>query len=67
MLALDAEQPDVVHRALAGVLFGVGAAAHRFQRGKAGVEQDPVQVRDVQPETSALSATVEDALLAVGE
>jgi len=31
------------------------------------VEQDPVQVRDVKPETSALGATEEETVLSVGE
>jgi len=43
------------------------SAAHRFQRGQAVVKEDPVQVRSVEPETSALCATEEETVLSVGE
>src|SRR5262249_49159819 len=67
VLALHREQAHVVHRALAGVLLGVGAAAHRLQRGQTMVEEDTVQIRDGEPETPALGATEEEPVLCVGE
>src|SRR5207237_2558059 len=66
-LACHGQQRDVVDRTLAGVLLRIGAPAHRLQGWQTVVKEDPVQIRDVEPETSALGATEEETVLTVGE
>src|SRR5262249_51277725 len=67
VLALDGQKAHVVDRTLARFGLGIGPAAHPLQGGQAGVEEDPVQIRHVEPETAALSAAEEDAVLSLGE
>src|SRR2546427_1445714 len=67
VLAFHGQQSDVIDRALSGVLLGVCAPAHRLQGGQPVVKEDAVEVRDVEPETSALGATKEETVLSVGE
>src|SRR5207249_9265810 len=62
VLALDGQQTDVVDRAFACVRVRIGATAHSFERREAGVQQDAIQVRNVEPETAALAAAEEDAV-----
>ena len=53
--------------ALARVFLRIRPPAHRLQGRQTVVEEDAVEIRDVEPETSALGATEEETVLSVGE
>src|ERR1700737_207161 len=56
MPAIDADEIDLALGALTGQRLGIDSAAQALESRKVVVQQDPVQVRDVDPQSATLAA-----------